>query len=476
MIFTSITFLYYFLPVFLSIYFLTPYNKKNYILLVGSIIFYLWGAPKFLFILLLSCLIDFFISKKLKNIKSKKYLSVGVFLNIVLLGYFKYANFFVDNINNLSNVFGFEPFFWEKVALPLAISFFTFRKIAYLVDIYKDEAKPFNGFSNYLLFILFFPQLISGPITRYKDMYNDIIDRKNNINIDNVYLGSIRFILGLSKKVFIANVLEKQANIIFNSDYSLLSTEIAWLGMLIYTFQIYYDFSSYSDMAIGLAKILGFNLPENFDFPYISKSISEFWRRWHMTLGNWLKTYVYIPLGGSRNGYRKTLINLFLVFLVSGIWHGSEWTFVIWGVIQGIFVVLDKVFLLKVYDKIGTFFSILITFFITNISWVFFRSETLTKAVEYFKVMLSKQELACNYDLLMSLNFDNKFWFILIIAVIFAFIKIFSFSNKLEDFVYNNQKTTKLLILQFLFFLILLIMSIGEFISADFQPFIYSNF
>lgn len=195
-----------------------------------------------------------------------------------------------------------------------------------------------------------------------------------------------------------------------------------------------------------------------------------------MTLGNWLKTYVYIPLGGSRNGYRKTLINLFLVFLVSGIWHGSEWTFVIWGVIQGIFVVLDKVFLLKVYDKIGTFFSILITFFITNISWVFFRSETLSKAIEYFKVMFSKQELACNYDLLMSLNFDNKFWFILIIAVIFAFIKLFSFSNKLEDFVYNNQKTTKLLILQFLFFLILLIMSIGEFISADFQPFIYSNF
>ena len=230
------------------------------------------------------------------------------------MGYFKYANFFVDNINNLSNVFGFEPFFWEKVALPLAISFFTFRKIAYLVDVYKNEAKAFDELSNYLLFILFFPQLISGPITRYKDMYNDIIDRKNNINIDNVYLGSIRFILGLSKKVFIANVLEKQANIIFNSDYSLLSTEIAWLGMLIYTFQIYYDFSSYSDMAIGLAKILGFNLPENFDFPYISKSISEFWRRWHMTLGNWLKTYVYIPLGGSRNGYRKTLINLFLVF------------------------------------------------------------------------------------------------------------------------------------------------------------------
>lgn len=194
MIFTSITFLYYFLPVFLSIYFLTPYNKKNYILLAGSIVFYLWGAPKFLFILLLSCIIDFFISKKLENTKSKKYLSVGVLLNIVLLGYFKYANFFVDNINNLSNVFGFEPFFWEKVALPLAISFFTFRKIAYLVDVYKNEAKPFNELSNYLLFILFFPQLISGPITRYKDMYNDIIDRKNNINIDNVYLGSIRFI------------------------------------------------------------------------------------------------------------------------------------------------------------------------------------------------------------------------------------------------------------------------------------------
>ena len=232
------------------------------------------------------------------------------------------------------------------------------------------------------------------------------------------YLGLIRFIFGFSKKVFIANVLEKYANFIFDGDYNLLSSSLAWLGMLAYTLQIYYDFSSYSDMAIGIARMLGFNLPENFDFPYISQSITEFWRRWHITLGNWLKNYVYIPLGGSRGTLRKTLINLFLVFLISGIWHGSNWTFIVWGIIQGVFVILDRLFLLKFYEKIGKFPSVLIIFFITNISWVFFRSSSIGKAVDYFKLMFSNQKLSCNFELLEQLNLDNRLLFTILIALL----------------------------------------------------------
>lgn len=476
MIFTSVIFLFYFLPIFFIIYFSVQYKFKNYILLFFSILFYIWGAPKFLFILITSCIIDYFLVKEIEIKKSKILLTIGILLNLFLLVYFKYSNFIVDNINYLSNIFGLQPIIWKNVILPLAISFFTFRKIAYLVDVYKDEAKPFNSIYDYLLFILFFPQLISGPITRYKEIHTEIIDRKNNINIDNIYLGAIRFIFGLSKKVFIANVLEKQADLVFNGDYSLLSSGIAWLGMFIYTFQIYYDFSSYSDMAIGLSKMLGFNLPENFDFPYISQSISEFWRRWHITLGTWLKHYVYIPLGGNRDGVRKTLINLFLVFLVSGIWHGAEWTFIIWGIIQGIFTIFDRLFLLKFYEKIGKILSIVITFFIINISWVFFRSTSIIKAIDYFKLMFSNQKMACDYELLNSIDLNYKFWFIFIIAIFFSFIKLFNFSTKLENFVYKNQKIKILQILQFLIFLFLLILSIGEFASADFKPFIYSQF
>ncbi len=477
MIFTSIIFLFYFLPVILGVYFITPYKFKNFVILIASILFYLWGAPKFIFILLASCIMDHFIALKIiNNHNSKKYLVIGVALNILLLCYFKYANFISDNISTIFNIFGMQSFFWNKVALPLAISFFTFRKIAYLVDIYKNEAQPFKKLSDYLLFILFFPQLISGPISRYKDMYNDIADRRKNINIDNFYLGLIRFIFGFSKKVFIANVLEKYANFIFDGDYNLLSSPLAWLGMLAYTLQIYYDFSSYSDMAIGIARMLGFNLPENFDFPYISQSITEFWRRWHITLGNWLKNYVYIPLGGSRGTLRKTLINLFLVFLISGIWHGSNWTFIVWGIIQGVFVILDRLFLLKFYEKIGKFPSVLITFFITNISWVFFRSSSIGKAVDYFKLMFSNQKLSCNFELLEQLNVDNRLLFTILIALFFSFIKLFKISNKLENFIYNNQKTIKMQFVQFILFSILAILSVGEFVSADFQPFIYSNF
>ena len=246
--------------------------------------------------------------------------------------------------------------------------------------------------------------------------------------------------------------------------------------MLAYTLQIYYDFSSYSDMAIGIARMLGFNLPENFDFPYISQSTTEFWRRWHITLGNWLKNYVYIPLGGSRGTLRKTLINLFLVFLISGIWHGSNWTFIVWGIIQGVFVILDRLFLLKFYEKIGKFPSVLITFFITNISWVFFRSSSIGKAVDYFKLMFSNQKLSCNFELLEQLNLDNRLLFTILIALFFSFIKLFKISNKLENFIYNNQKTIKMQFVQFILFSILAILSVGEFVSADFQPFIYSNF
>ena len=417
MVFSSSLFLLYFFPAFLIIYFLLPSNFKNFFILVASIFFYVWGAPDFIVFVLASISIDYYLVKWLYISSGKKKLvitSISVMINVGLLAYFKYANFFVENINDILSIQGFKTIHWLKVALPIGISFFTFQKITYTIDVYRNVHAPLKKLTDYAMYILMFPQLIAGPIVRYNEIADQIEDRKGFETIDNRLTGFFRFTIGLSKKVLIANVLGEQVDFIFSLDENALTTPVSWIGVIAYAFQIYYDFSGYSDMAIGIGRMIGFKFPENFNNPYISQSISEFWRRWHMTLGTFMKNYLYIPLGGNRVGKARLYFNLWIVFAISGLWHGAAWTFVIWGIYHGIFLILDRLFLLKFYRWIGKVPSVLITFFITLIGWVFFRANDINHAYYYIRKMFEGDFRDLDYF------FDAKFYVILVMGAVFA--------------------------------------------------------
>ena len=334
MVFSSIEFLFYFLPIVLLIYYIVPKGAKNFVLLVASLAFYAWGAPDFFLIFIVSMLCNFLITKKLHNtaeIKPRKlWLTLSLILNIGLLAYFKYMNFFMDNLNALLDLSHHSTLQFARVALPIGISFFTFQSISYTVDVYRKVSEPLRRWYDYMLYISLFPQLIAGPIIRYNTIADQLVDR--DIPMAGRVEGFRRFTIGLGKKVLIANTLAVVADEVFAMDFHTMSSGTAWIGILAYTFQIYFDFSGYSDMAIGIGRMLGFRFSENFNVPYISQSISEFWRRWHITLGGFMKEYLYIPLGGNRISKGRTFFNLWLVFLISGLWHGASWTFVLWGV------------------------------------------------------------------------------------------------------------------------------------------------
>lgn len=334
MVFSSITFLIFFFPLFMLAYHFIDKQYKNILLLCASIFFYSWGAPKFVFILLATTTLDFYLVKSLDNAKTdglrKLFLVLSLLMNLGLLAYFKYANFFIDNINAVLSVGGMHNVTWTKIILPIGISFYTFETVTYVVDVYRKVHKPLNNFWDYQLYIILFPKLIAGPIVRFHSIANQITER--NETIDDKLQGFTRFCVGLGKKILIANVLGGQADEIMNQNPDWLTTSSAWLGIVAYTFQIYFDFSGYSDMALGIGKMIGFTFPENFDNPYNAQSITEFWRRWHISLGAWMKNYLYIPLGGNKVDTQwRLFFNLWFVFLVSGLWHGALWNFVIWG-------------------------------------------------------------------------------------------------------------------------------------------------
>jgi alginate O-acetyltransferase complex protein AlgI len=435
MVFSSALFLILFLPLFLAGYYLLPQKLRNPWLLTASIFFYTWGAPKFIFIVLASIVADYFLVRHIAlSGRSRKRWLIGISLgmNIGLLAYFKYANFFVDNFNSLLNIFGIQQVGWTAIALPIGISFFTFQKITYAVDVYRNVHKPLHRLTDYAMYILMFPHLIAGPIVRFNLVADQIEDRKYNETLENHLMGFFRFVIGLSKKVLIANVLGTEADRIFAMEAGEMSTGIAWIGVLAYAFQIYFDFSGYSDMAIGLALMIGFNFPENFNNPYISRNITEFWRRWHMTLGRFMREYLYIPLGGNRVRPARLYFNLWLVFLLSGLWHGAAWNFVAWGAFHGLFLVADRLFLVKFLEKLGKIPAILFTFFVTLIGWVLFRAETLSHALGYLKAMFSFRSEGVAADL------DLKFRIILGLAVVFSFMAAFKNNENWQMKVLNN--------------------------------------
>ncbi|MCD6069247.1 MAG: rane bound O-acyl transferase family protein [Bacteroidetes bacterium] len=476
MIFSSSLFLVYFLPVFLAIYFIAQPKHRNATLLIASILFYSWGAPLFIFVILGTTTLDFYLVRLLsaaQALRSKRlFLILSLSLNVGLLFYFKYCNFFVENMNAILASFGAKEVEWTKVVLPIGISFYTFESITYVVDVYRGLHKPLRNFWQYQMYILLFPKLIAGPIIRYHEISDQIEDRSANDTLDNKISGFVRFATGLAKKVLVANVLAAQADEIFKIPVAEISSSMAWIGMLAYTFQIYFDFSGYSDMAIGIGRMIGFKFPENFDNPYISGSITEFWRRWHMTLGNWMKNYLYIPLGGNRvNSNFKLYFNLWLVFLASGLWHGAAWTFIFWGVYHGFFLIIERMFLLNVYKKTGKLPAILLTFLFVAIGWVFFRAETFGEAWTFVGKLFSSKTTGIHFYP------DMKFRVVLCLAVFFSLFVLIPGGKAIQQKFYFPGEIKPALSLPFILCgLMLFAISLASISSSSFNPFIYFRF
>ncbi len=473
MVFSSFIFLFYFLPLCLICYYVTPKKFKNLILTLFSLLFYAWGAPKIFPLFMLSCIIDFGISSaisKSENQKTKKLLLYSsIFLNISALLYYKYSNFFISNINDIFFSALADKISWTKVILPIGISFFTFHKISYSVDVYRKTVAAEKSFIDYCLYITLFPQLIAGPIIRYHDIFTEISNREHTV--DKCFDGFIRFSIGLAKKVLIADSMGSVADTIFSLPAEKLSTSWAWIGILTYAMQIYYDFSGYSDMAIGLGKLFGFTFLENFDQPYISKNITEFWRRWHISLSRWMRDYLYIPLGGNRLGTKRTYLNLWIVFLLSGLWHGASWNFILWGAFHGLFLCLDKLFLIKALEYFPNILQTVLTFMLVLIGWVLFRTENLTIASNFLTVMFynTKENIITPYGLVYQ-NYDV---FIFILAFVLTFFPI-HYKNQVMQ-VLNRNTSIKVSLIGFTA-LVLYLLSILKLSGANYSPFIYFQF
>ncbi len=473
MVFSSATFLFIFLPAVLVLYYLVPARWRNGILLAASLLFYSWSEPRFIALLLVSITADYFIARRMdlaEGGKRKGWLAGSLVLNLAILAYFKYANFFIDNVQQFYGWLGLVPFEWHKVALPVGISFVTFQKISYMVDVYRRDHEAQRRWDVLALYILMFPQLIAGPIIRYKEIVAQLKDRSATDTPDNRLHGLFRFLVGLSKKVLIANVLAQQVDIIFATAPGELAAGTAWIGMLAYTMQIYFDFSGYSDMALGLGRMFGFSFPENFNFPYISQSFTEFWKRWHITLGHWMKDYLYIPLGGNRQGEGRTYLNLVIVFFLSGLWHGAAWTFVVWGLYHGLFLILDKWGLRKLLDKMGKVPSVLLTFLLVMVGWVIFRADTIGYAITYLGRLFT---FAAPAD---GILLDTRFVVMLILATLLAFSGLIPSveqkANKLFDKILTPRRAITVTVLAILLY----ILNSSALLAGGFNPFIYFRF
>ena len=391
MLFTEPTFLFLFLPILLALYFVTFSREHgaygNWLLLVASVIFYATGGGSFTWLMLASIAFNYWMAILVS--RDRRWLAFAIGTNLVVLGLFKYANFFADNVNAVLKITGAPPVAVPRVLLPIGISFFTFHAISYVVDVHRRDATAQKSPVHAALYLLLFPQLIAGPIIRYRDIADQLARRV--VTIDGFAYGVRRFIIGLAKKVLIANVVAGPADKIFAMPFAELSTGHAWLAVVCYTLQIYFDFSGYSDMAIGLGRMFGFRFPENFRWPYIAGSVQEFWRRWHISLSTWFRDYLYIPLGGNRVSVGRRYRNLVTVFFLCGLWHGASWNFVIWGLWHGTFLVIERVVSRREARGTGPsawpIWAHVYTMSVVMVGWVFFRAETLPGAIAFLKAM-----------------------------------------------------------------------------------------
>lgn len=395
MLFSTPIFLFYFLPVAVAGYFLMPRAGRNGWLLLFSCGFFFWGAPRFFFVIFASALLDYLLGSRMSGCgaRGRRWLvAVSLLNNLGILAYYKYTNFVFENVNALFSFLGWHTFTWEHVLLPIGVSFLVFEKITYIVDLYRGVAEPAGSLVRYLTYVFLFPKVLAGPIVKYHDLASQLGERA--VRFEDVYRGAVRFAYGLFKKVFLADALGEYVDAVFALPAGAVSTGDAWLAALCFTMQIYMDFSSYSDMAIGLARVFGFRLMENFRLPYLAGSFSEFWRRWHISLSTWIRDYVYIPLGGSREGTRRTYRNLFLSFLASGLWHGANWTFVLWGVYHGLFVILDRAVLGRWQQRLPRAVCVAAAFFFLLLGWILFRSPDVGYALSYVGRLFVYQPVA----------------------------------------------------------------------------------
>lgn len=388
MVFSSVLFLFRFLPIFMICYFLVPGRMKNLILLVGSLFFYAWGEPVYVVLMLFSTVSDYIHGRLIDRFRGRKaatvFLVSSIVINLLLLGFFKYADFLIQTVNSVAGT-GLPLL---NLPLPIGISFYTFQTMSYSIDVYRGEAKVQKNLLDFGVFVTMFPQLIAGPIVKYKHVQDSMHDRP--VDYGQISYGVKRFVTGLAKKVLLANNIGMLWSEISVMDYGRISVLTAWLGILAFAFQIYFDFSGYSDMAIGLGACLGFNFPENFKYPYVSVSVTEFWRRWHITLSSWFREYVYIPLGGNRKGLGRQIINILIVWLLTGIWHGAGLHFLLWGLWFGFFLILEKLFLKKLLGVLPKGIGWIYTALVVILGWVFFSVETRLGIIGFLQAMLGR--------------------------------------------------------------------------------------
>ncbi len=466
MSFSSILFFLFFFPLVLISFSIVTHPFKKIILLLFSIFFYAWGAPQFLFIMFILSVVQFFIAKKIETqtntYRKKILLLVSITLSCALLIYFKYTAFLFQNFGIIFDFKVDRNTLVDQLILPIGISFYTFESISYAIDVFRNDESGFKKIQDYLFYIFFFPKLICGPIIRFKDIASQIRNNKGT-TIDNINRGLTRFILGLSKKVIIADTLGKYVQEFELLPSESLSSASAWLFLLAYTFQIYFDFSGYSDMAIGLSKTLGFTIYENFNKPYQSQSVNEFWKKWHISLGKWMKDYLYIPLGGNRlSNDKRTYLNLFIVFFISGLWHGASWNFILWGIYHAIWIILERLILRSQWWTRINWINIIITFILVTFGWIFFIFPDLNHIIAFIKLLFS---------------FIPEADITIINRELITFLLIASFLTFFTHWkILINRNAATFQIIKVTLLCLLMCLNIAYITSQDFHPFIYFRF
>ena len=469
MLFSSTVFLFLFLPLLLLGCLILKRDLRLWLLLFASIFFYAWGEPRYVAVMLIICVISYVTALTLDNAtqswKRKGILLLCLLVDLGVLGYFKYFDFILDNVNILLN----KDYALRHIVMPIGISFFIFQAISYVVDVYRKEVKAQKSLAKLVLYISFFPQLIAGPIVQYHDIEHDL--ENNHVTLDDVAYGMERFIIGLSKKVLLANPLGSLADPIFNTGYHSADISIAWLGAIAYSLQLYFDFSGYSDMAIGLGRIFGFHFLENFNYPYISQSITEFWRRWHISLGAWFREYVYIPLGGNRKGKFFTYLNLGIVFLLTGIWHGANWTFILWGIWHGAFIILERALgLNRSRNEKFNWWKHGYTILAFVIGWTVFRAENVQEGIGFIGTMF---HVYMPESVPFSLSYYLSFKMILILLV--AIVLSTPIGAKVGYWGMEHIGRVGVL-LKYTSLLCLFILSASYLAASTYNPFIYFRF
>ncbi len=467
MLFSSIPFLFYYLALVLVLYAIAPRKLKNGVLLISSLLFYFWGEPKYTLLMLASITISYaagLLVEKYRGTKlAKVFLAFGVGAGILFLGFFKYADFFIENVNA---VFGISiPLL--KIALPIGISFYTFQSLSYVIDVYRGDVPAQKNYINLATYVALFPQLIAGPIVRYADVNEDLETRTHSM--EKIAAGAFRFTIGLSKKILIADQLGELCDIFRNTDEK--SVLFYWLYAVAFGLHIYFDFSGYSDMAIGLGKIFGFRFLENFNYPYISKSITEFWRRWHMSLGSWFRDYVYIPMGGNRCSTPRWLFNIFVVWMLTGFWHGADWNFVIWGLYFAFFLIIEKMWLGKVLKKLPRFVSHIYTLFLVLVSFVIFNAPSMGTILTDLGGLFGALDIpVVNSD---ALYYMRSYAVVFILALIGATPLVKNLAIRFSE----SKKTGKISnALEAPVMIVLLLLVTAYLVDGSFSPFLYFRF